>query len=130
VYPNVSEIRRKDNPMNNDVAQISELGKCWVEAELVADTAGNELTDLVDGARTAVTAHADWAEIAHLVAEELRAHLPSPDVLTAEQRLARPTTPPGYIDRVRNTNETTAISIDIYGTDLTRIGSSVRRYYD
>jgi hypothetical protein len=60
VYPNVPEIRRKDNPMNNDVAQISELGKRWVEAELVADTAANKLTDLINGVRTAVTAHADW----------------------------------------------------------------------
>jgi predicted metal-dependent enzyme (double-stranded beta helix superfamily) len=38
--------------------------------------------------------------------------------------------PPGDIHRVHNTSETTAISIHIYGTDVTRIGSSVRRYYD
>ena len=38
--------------------------------------------------------------------------------------------PPGDIHRVRNTAGTTAISIHIYGTDVTRIGSSVRRYYD
>jgi predicted metal-dependent enzyme (double-stranded beta helix superfamily) len=38
--------------------------------------------------------------------------------------------PPGDIHCVHNTSETTAISIHIYGTDLTRIGSSVRRYYD
>jgi ketosteroid isomerase-like protein len=30
---------RKDNPMNNDVVEISELGKRWVEAELAGDTA-------------------------------------------------------------------------------------------
>jgi RibD C-terminal domain len=90
VYPNVPEIRRKDNPMNNDVAQISELGRRWVEGELVADAAANKLTDLIDGVRTAVIAHADWAETAHLVAEELRAHPPSPDALTAEQRLDSP----------------------------------------
>ena len=38
--------------------------------------------------------------------------------------------PPGDIHRVHNTGDTTAISIHIYGTDVTRIGSSVRRYYD
>jgi predicted metal-dependent enzyme (double-stranded beta helix superfamily) len=38
--------------------------------------------------------------------------------------------PPGDIHRVRNTGDETAISIHIYGTDVSRIGSSVRRYYD
>jgi predicted metal-dependent enzyme (double-stranded beta helix superfamily) len=38
--------------------------------------------------------------------------------------------PPGDIHRVHNTTDTTAISIHVYGTDVTRIGSSVRRYYD
>ncbi|MGH8866508.1 MAG: cysteine dioxygenase [Actinomycetes bacterium] len=161
----------------------------------------NELTDLVHGVRTAVAAHADWADTAQLVAGQLRAHLPGPDVLTAEQRLGSPDhycghtlyvepdgsfsivalvwrpgqltrihdhvtwcvfgvvqgvehedlfdadlnlvgrsenqigdvsgfAPPGDIHRVRNTSETTAISIHIYGTDITRIGSSARRYYD
>jgi 3-mercaptopropionate dioxygenase len=38
--------------------------------------------------------------------------------------------PPGDIHRVRNVGEGTAISIHVYGTDVSRIGSSVRRYYD
>ncbi len=38
--------------------------------------------------------------------------------------------PAGDIHRVRNNTETTAISIDIYGTDITHLGSSARRYYD
>ena len=38
--------------------------------------------------------------------------------------------PPGDIHRVRNVGDQTAISIHIYGTDVLRIGSSVRRYYD
>jgi 3-mercaptopropionate dioxygenase len=38
--------------------------------------------------------------------------------------------PPGDIHRVRNTSESTAISNHVYGTDITRIGSSARRYYD
>ena len=38
--------------------------------------------------------------------------------------------PPGDIHRVRNVGTNTAISLHIYGTDVSRIGSSVRRYYD
>lgn len=38
--------------------------------------------------------------------------------------------PPGDIHRVRNAGDVTAISIHVYGTDVTRIGSSVRRYYE
>ena len=161
----------------------------------------DELTDLVDGVRTAVSAHAGWADTAQLVAEQLRAHLPRPDVLTAEQRLGSPDdycahtlyvepdgsfsiialvwrpgqitrihdhvtwcafgvihgvehedlfdgelnlvghhenrlgdvsgfAPPGDIHRVHNTLDETAISIHVYGTDVSRIGSSVRRYYN
>jgi predicted metal-dependent enzyme (double-stranded beta helix superfamily) len=160
-----------------------------------------ELADLVAGVRSAVAANGDWADTAALVAEQLRRHLPSPDVLTSEQRLGSPdgyrshplyvepsgafsisalvwrpgqTTrihdhvtwcvfgvlqgveheelfdaelnlvgendnhvgdvsgfaPPGDIHRVHNTGDVTAISLHIYGTDVTRIGSSVRRYYD
>jgi predicted metal-dependent enzyme (double-stranded beta helix superfamily) len=160
-----------------------------------------DLTALVDGVRTAIGRHLDWSETADLVADELRTHLPSPDVLTAEQRLGDPDryrghplyvepdgtfsiiglvwrpgqmtrihdhvtwcafgviqgvehedlydadlnlvgqsdnhvgevsgfAPPGDIHRVHNVGDTTAISIHVYGTDVTRIGSSVRRYYD
>src|SRR5581483_5115788 len=38
--------------------------------------------------------------------------------------------PPGDIHRIRNTGSRTAISLHIYGTDITRIGSSARRYYN
>lgn len=160
-----------------------------------------ELTELIDGVRTAVAAHTDWSGTAQLVAAQLRRHLPSPDVLTAQQRLGSPDSycghtlhaepdgsfsivalvwrpgqvtrihdhvtwcvfgviqgveheelfdadlnllgrsdnhvgdvsgfaPPGDIHRVHNTSDTTAISIHIYGTDVTRIGSSARRYHD
>jgi 3-mercaptopropionate dioxygenase len=161
----------------------------------------SELSELLDGIRTAVTACASASETAQLVAEQLRQHLPSPDVLTAEQRLGSPDgyrshtlhvepdgsfsivalvwrpgqvtrihdhltwcvfgviqgveheelfdrdlepvgrsdnrvgdvsgfAPPGDIHRVHNMAGATAISIHIYGTDVTRTGSSVRRYYD
>jgi 3-mercaptopropionate dioxygenase len=38
--------------------------------------------------------------------------------------------PPGDIHRVRNAGAETAISLHIYGTDISRMGSSVRRVYD
>lgn len=38
--------------------------------------------------------------------------------------------PPGDIHRVRNETDTTAISLHVYGADLRRTGSSVRRSYD
>jgi predicted metal-dependent enzyme (double-stranded beta helix superfamily) len=159
------------------------------------------LSPLVAGIRTAVERHAGWAETAQLVADQLRRHLPTPDVLTAEQRLGSPDdyvghtlyvgpdgsfsivalvwrpgqrtrihdhltwcvlgviqgveheqlfdadlnlvaesdhhagdvsgfAPPGDIHRVHNSAEETAISIHVYGTDVTRVGSSARRYYD
>jgi predicted metal-dependent enzyme (double-stranded beta helix superfamily) len=160
-----------------------------------------DLTALVAGVRTAVGRHVDWSDTAQLVADELRTHLPTPDVLTADQRLGSPDhycghtlhvepdgsfsilaivwrpgqvtrihdhvtwcafgviqgvehedlydadlnllgqndncvgdvsgfAPPGDIHRVHNIGDTTAISIHVYGTDVTRIGSSARRYYD
>lgn len=159
------------------------------------------LSPLVAGIRTAVQRHADWTETARLVAEELRSHLPTPDVLTPAQRLGSPDdyvghnlhvepdgsfsivglvwrpgqrtrihdhitwcafaviqgveqeelfdadlnligtsdnhvgdvsgfAPPGDVHRVHNTTDETAISIHVYGTDVTRVGSSARRYYN
>jgi predicted metal-dependent enzyme (double-stranded beta helix superfamily) len=38
--------------------------------------------------------------------------------------------PPGDIHRVANPGDRTAISIHVYGTDLSRIGSSALGYYD
>jgi 3-mercaptopropionate dioxygenase len=159
------------------------------------------LTPLIDGIRLAIAAGASSSATADLVAEQLRQHLPSPDVLTAEQRRGLPESycshtlhvesdgsfsivalvwqpgqvtrihdhltwcvfgviqgveheelfdhdlhlvgssdnqvgdvsgfaPPGDIHRVHNSAATTAISIHIYGTDVTHTGSSVRRFYD
>jgi 3-mercaptopropionate dioxygenase len=164
------------------------------------------LEELVTAVRGVVDRHADWRQTARLVAGEVERHLPSPDVLTAEQRAGDPAgyrsyplhtepdgsfsivalvwrpgqvtrihdhvtwcvfgvvqgieheelyvldeerdclveagtstnregdvngfAPPGDIHRVRNVGDNTAISIHVYGTDVSRIGSSVRRYYD
>jgi predicted metal-dependent enzyme (double-stranded beta helix superfamily) len=49
-----------------------------------------ELTELFAGVRSAIAAQASWSDTAQLVAAELRTYLPSPDVLTAEQRLGSP----------------------------------------
>jgi len=38
--------------------------------------------------------------------------------------------PPGDIHRVSNLSDDVAISIHVYGTDISRVGSSVRREYD
>jgi 3-mercaptopropionate dioxygenase len=164
------------------------------------------LTALTTAVRVAVAKRTNWADTAELVASALEQHLPSPSILTAEQRTGDPETyksevlhsepdgsfsivalvwrpgqvtpihdhvtwcvfgviqgleweelfeldeqgrclveagyrvnetgevsgfaPPGDIHRVRNAGDVTAISIHIYGTDVARIGSSVRRYYD
>jgi predicted metal-dependent enzyme (double-stranded beta helix superfamily) len=165
-----------------------------------------DLGTLAGAVRAAVAVRTGWLETARLVASELERHLPSPRILTAEQRAGalvafqshvlhtepdgsfsivalvwRPGqmtrihdhvtwgafaviqgteheelfvlddegtclveagsamnatgdvsafAPPGDIHRVRNTGNRTAISIHIYGTDVSRLGSSVRHDYD
>jgi predicted metal-dependent enzyme (double-stranded beta helix superfamily) len=37
--------------------------------------------------------------------------------------------PPGDIHRVRNTGEAAAISMHVYGADISRLGNSIRREY-
>jgi 3-mercaptopropionate dioxygenase len=169
-------------------------------------TRAHELAALTTAVRVDVGKRLNWRDTAQLVASALERHLPSPGVLTAEQRTGDPETyksevlhsepdgsfsivalvwlpgqvtpihdhvtwcvfgviqgmeceelfeldqgrrclvesghrvnrtgevsgfaPPGDIHRVRNAGDLTAISIHIYGTDVARIGSSVRRYYD
>jgi 3-mercaptopropionate dioxygenase len=165
-----------------------------------------ELERLAASVRDAVSERTDWKQTAALVAEALRADLPSPAILTGEQRRGDPDhyrshllhaepdgsfsivalvwlpgqvtpihdhlawcvfgviqgaeleetfaldeehgvllpagvavnrlgdvsgdVPPGDIHRVRNVGDFTAISIHVYGTDISRMGSSVRRVYD
>ncbi|MFG1872554.1 cysteine dioxygenase family protein [Micromonospora arborensis] len=158
------------------------------------------LTDLAAAVRQAVDVRTGWTDTSQRVADQLRAHLPDPEILTPDQRLGQPdrvaghllhaepdgafsilglvwrpgqTTrihdhitwcvvgvlsgneheelfddalnpigtrdnppgevsgfaPPGDIHRIRNVGDETAISLHIYGTDITRVGSSARRYY-
>lgn len=157
--------------------------------------------DLIAAVRQVIGMRADWARTADLVADQLRAHLPDPDILTPDQQHGHPDrpaghvlhaepdgtfsilglvwrpgqntrihdhitwcvvgvlqgvehedlyddelnligtrenhvgevsgfAPPGDIHRIRNTGTRTAISLHIYGTDITRTGSSARRYYN
>jgi predicted metal-dependent enzyme (double-stranded beta helix superfamily) len=159
------------------------------------------LTDLVAAVRQAIDVRTGWTDTSELVADQLRTHLPGPEILTPDQRLGRPdrvvghllhaepdgafsilglvwrpgqTTrihdqspgaswaccrasstrncstkrstplargtnppgevsgfaPPGDIHRIRNVGDEIAISLHIYGTDITRVGSSARRYYN
>lgn len=171
---------------------------------LMLGTVRPGLRDLVTGVRAAVDLRADWRETARLVAGKLRRHLPTPDVLTADERIGDPGryvshtlyvepggafsivglvwrpgqvtpihdhvtwcvfgvlqgveheelyvqrddhllqagandnhvgevsgfAPPGDIHRVRNVGAGTAISLHVYGTDISRVESSVRRCYD
>ena len=168
-------------------------------------TAGLSLGNLVSAVRAANRRRASWAGTAGLVADQLRLHLPGPEILTAEQRYGDPErycchllyaepdgsfsvvalvwrpgqatpihdhvtwcvfgviqgaeyeeryvlrddgwleqdgasvnvtgdvaglAPPGDIHRVHNAGAETAISLHVYGTDISRLGSSVRRVYD
>jgi len=38
--------------------------------------------------------------------------------------------PPGDIHMVRNIGDAIAVSMHVYGTDISRVGSSVRRVYE
>jgi 3-mercaptopropionate dioxygenase len=162
--------------------------------------------DLVTAIRGATQQHAGWAQTAVLVADELRRHLPGPQILTAAELAGDPDgyrchvlhaepdgsfcvtamvwrpgqltpvhdhvtwcvfgvlqgieyeelysvsadgstltevgtsqnatgevsgfAPPGDIHRVRNCGDDIAVSLHVYGADITRLGSSIRRTYD
>jgi 3-mercaptopropionate dioxygenase len=47
------------------------------------------LTDLVAAVRQAAGVRTGWTDTAELVADQLRAHLPGPEILTSDQRLGR-----------------------------------------
>jgi predicted metal-dependent enzyme (double-stranded beta helix superfamily) len=172
-----------------------------MSATVLHQTDATVLADLVGAVRRVVRLRTDWARTAQLVADQLRLHLPGPDMLTPAQRDGHPDgpaghvlhaepdgtfsvlglvwrpgqrtrihdhitwcvvgvlqgtehedlydercnpigtrqghtgdvsgfAPPGDIHRIRNVGADTAISLHIYGTDITRVGSSARRYYD
>jgi hypothetical protein len=89
------------------------------------------------GQQTPVHDHLTWCVTAVLQGteyEEVYAH--RGDHLEAVARNANPAgtvsgfAPPGDIHQVTNIGGTVAVSMHVYGTDITRVGSSVRRTYD
>ena len=90
------------------------------------------------GQATAIHDHLSWCVVGiHEGAEfETRYRLTADDHLVESgTAVAYPgdvagLLPPGDIHRVHNTGDTTAISLHVYGADLTRVGgSSIRRTY-
>jgi predicted metal-dependent enzyme (double-stranded beta helix superfamily) len=91
------------------------------------------------GRVTRIHDHVTWCVfgvIQGVVDEELFTLNSSGDFLVPAGRTTNTTgavngfAPPGDIHRVANTNDRAAITIHVYGTDLSRIGSSALRYYD
>jgi predicted metal-dependent enzyme (double-stranded beta helix superfamily) len=91
------------------------------------------------GARTRIHDHVTWCVFGVLAGvehEDLYTLADDGTTLTEVGSAPNPTgavsgfAPPGDIHRVRNVGDTAAVSLHIYGTDLDRIGSSARRYYD
>jgi 3-mercaptopropionate dioxygenase len=89
------------------------------------------------GQATPVHDHLTWCVTAVLQGaeyEEVYAH--RGDHLETVARSANPVgavsgfAPPGDIHMVRNTGADVAVSMHVYGTDISRVGSSVRRVYE
>lgn len=55
------------------------------------------LVDLVTAVRQVIDLRADWARTAELVADQLRAHLPGPEILTPDRRRGDPDRPAGHV---------------------------------
>jgi 3-mercaptopropionate dioxygenase len=85
------------------------------------------LNQLVAAVRGAVGVRADWPTTAELVADQLRRRLPTPAMLAPEQRRGDPGRARGHVLHIEPDS---SFSLSIYGTDVSRVGSSVRRYYD
>jgi 3-mercaptopropionate dioxygenase len=89
------------------------------------------------GQRTPVHDHLSWCVTAVLQgAEYEEVYANRGDHLETVARNANPVgtvsgfAPPGDIHQVTNIGDTVAVSMHVYGTDITRVGSSVRRVYD
>ena len=89
------------------------------------------------GQFTAVHDHLSWCCTAVLDGTEYEeVYAVRGDHLAVLQRNANPAgtvsgfAPPGDVHQVRNIGTTTAVSLHVYGTDISRVGSSVRRCYD
>jgi 3-mercaptopropionate dioxygenase len=88
------------------------------------------------GQETPVHDHLTWCVTAVLQGTEYEEILaPRDGYLEVIERSTNPVgavsgfAPPGDIHRVRNTGSGTAVSMHVYGTDISRVGSSIRREY-
>lgn len=93
------------------------------------------------GQMTAIHDHLAWcvvgvaqgaeSEIGYrLVQTERGSHLVAVEERRNEQGSVQVLMPPGDIHRVHNAGPGVAVSVHIYGLDVTRVGSSIRRIYD
>ncbi|HEX2319436.1 MAG TPA: cysteine dioxygenase family protein [Streptosporangiaceae bacterium] len=90
------------------------------------------------GQATAIHDHVTWCVSAVIQGTEYEeryllhcsGHLKSAGTATNIVGDVSALAPPGDIHRVRNADAETAISLHIYGTDVGRLGSSIRRVYD
>ena len=89
------------------------------------------------GQETSVHDHLSWCCTAVLQGTEYEeVYAVRGDHLEVVARNANPVgtvsgfAPPGDVHMVRNTGDTVAVSMHVYGTDIARVGSSVRRVYD
>jgi 3-mercaptopropionate dioxygenase len=90
------------------------------------------------GQQTVVHDHVAWCVTAVLQGrehEEIFALAAGGRALALAARNVNPTgsvsgfAPPGDIHRVRNTGDSVAISMHVYGADISRLGNSIRREY-
>ena len=93
------------------------------------------------GQETPIHDHVSWCVVGVHEGEESEerfdvveskgeSHLELEDTVTNPEGLVVWLSPPGDIHRVTNTNETTTISIHVYGADISVLGTSIRREYD
>jgi 3-mercaptopropionate dioxygenase len=91
------------------------------------------------GQQTPVHDHVTWCVTGVLTGREHEELFALRDDATALQQVGRRVNvpgqvsgfaPPGDIHRVTNTGDGIAISLHVYGADITRLGTSVRRVYD
>jgi 3-mercaptopropionate dioxygenase len=93
------------------------------------------------GQETPVHDHRSWCVVAVLSGEEeetvyqLRDDRDDPVLVPCTTRCNRvgavcACVPPGDIHRVSNVGDHTAVSLHVYGADIQRYGSSIRRCYD
>lgn len=84
----------------------------------------DQLDRLVAGVRDTIDAHADWSQTARLVADQLRVHLPGPDVLTPEQRLGTPDRAAGHTLHVEPDGTFSIIDVNGFAPRATSTAST------